>query len=83
MFHTTLSEIAGGSSEAGKKTVSKGNSNSMRNNFEFQKLLRDVEAEMNMIRIKKGGRTKADRHPKMAKTVDLVSYLSPIGWKYS
>jgi ATP-dependent DNA helicase MPH1 len=62
MFHTSLTEIAGGQNEAG----------GIRNNFEFQKLLRDVEAEMNLIRIGKDGRTKADRHPKMVQTLQLV-----------
>ncbi len=72
MFHTSLTEISGGTSTTGKKTNNKGSSNAIRNNFEFQKLLRDVEAEMNCIRIGKDGRTKADRHPKMGKTLELV-----------
>lgn len=80
MFHTTLLEIAGNTSPtSGKKSGSKGNSNSMRNNFEFQKLLRDVETEMNLIRIGAGGRGRSDAHPKMAKTVELVS-LTPFIW---
>ncbi|WVF67834.1 hypothetical protein IAT40_002595 [Kwoniella sp. CBS 6097] len=72
MFHTTLTEIAGGMDAAGKKSNSKGSANSMRNNTEFQKLLRDVEVEMNMIRIGKDGRSKADKHPKMQQTLDLL-----------
>lgn len=73
MFRTTLLEIAGNNSpETGKKSGSKGNSNSMRNNFEFQKLLRDVEAEMNLMCMKVGGRGRSDAHPKMAKTLELV-----------
>ena len=72
MFHTSLTEIAGGQNEAGKKTGSKAGAGGIRNNFEFQKLLRDVEAEMNLIRIGKDGRTKADRHPKMVQTLQLV-----------
>ncbi len=72
MFHTTLCEISGGSTPAGKKFGTKGGANAMRNNYEFQKLLRDVEAEMNCIRIGKAGKTKADRHPKMNKTLELV-----------
>ncbi|WVQ95399.1 hypothetical protein IAU59_002496 [Kwoniella sp. CBS 9459] len=72
MFHTTLTEIAGGTDGSGKKSNSKGSANSMRNNTEFQKLLRDVEVEMNMIRIGKDGRSKADKHPKMQQTLDLL-----------
>ncbi|WWC65008.1 uncharacterized protein I303_107622 [Kwoniella dejecticola CBS 10117] len=72
MFHTTLVEIAGGTNAQGKKSASKGSSNSVRNNTEFQKLLRDVEVEMNMIRIGKDGRSKADKHPKMQKTLELL-----------
>ena len=72
MFHTILMEIAGNSTANGKKATAKSSSNSMRNNFEFQKLVRDVEAEMNCIRIGQRGKTKADRHPKMAKTLELL-----------
>ncbi|OCF45579.1 hypothetical protein I317_00481 [Kwoniella heveanensis CBS 569] len=72
MFHTSLVEIAGGMDSAGKKSNTKGSANSMRNNTEFQKLLRDVEVEMNMIRIGKDGRSKADKHPKMQQTLDLL-----------
>jgi ATP-dependent DNA helicase MPH1 len=73
MFRTTLLEIAGNTSqETGKKVGSKGNSNSLRNNLEFQKLLRDVEAEMNLMRIGAGGRGRSDAHPKMGKTLELV-----------
>jgi ATP-dependent DNA helicase MPH1 len=76
MFHTALLEIAGGQAASGKKVGTKTGASGIRNNFEFQKLLRDVEAEMNMIRIGKDGRTKADRHPKMGKTIQLVRNLS-------
>ncbi|WWD20885.1 hypothetical protein CI109_105362 [Kwoniella shandongensis] len=72
MFHTSLSEIAGGTNAAGKKSNTKGSAGSIRNNFEFQKLLRDVETEINMIRIGKDGKSKADKHPKMAKTLELL-----------
>ncbi|KAK8850715.1 hypothetical protein IAR55_004635 [Kwoniella newhampshirensis] len=72
MFHTTLTEIAGGTNSSGKKSTTKGSANSVRNNFEFQKLVRDVEVEMNMIRIGKDGKSKADKHPKMVKTVELL-----------
>ncbi|WVW80652.1 hypothetical protein I302_102638 [Kwoniella bestiolae CBS 10118] len=72
MFHTILVEIAGGTDASGKKSNTKGSANSMRNNTEFQKLLRDVEIEMNMIRIGKDGRTKADKHPKMQRTLELL-----------
>jgi ATP-dependent DNA helicase MPH1 len=75
MFHTALTEIAGNTDSAGKKSGPKGGATSVRNNFEFVKLLRDVEAEMNLIRIGKDGKTKADRHPKMVKTLQLVSSL--------
>jgi ATP-dependent DNA helicase MPH1 len=72
MFHTSLMEISGGSTAASKKSGAKGGANSLRNNFEFQKLQRDVEAEINCIRIGQGGKTKADKHPKMVKTLELV-----------
>ena len=73
MFHSILLEIAGANTAQGKKGNSKAGANAMRNNFEFQRLLRDVEAEMNCISIGQKGKTKADRHPKMVKTLDLVS----------
>lgn len=73
MFRTALLEIAGGSDANGKKAGTKGGANALRNNFEFTRLLRDVETEMNLIRIGKDGRSKADRHPKMVKTLQLVS----------
>lgn len=72
MFHTTLSEIADNKTASGKKATSKGNSTSLRNNFEFQRLLRDVETEMNLIRIGAKGRSKGDGHPKMTQTMELV-----------
>lgn len=78
MFHTTLTEIAGNTTAQGKKTTSKAASGSIRNNFEFQKLVRDVEAEINSIRVGRKGKTKADKHPKMVKTLELVSPLSTI-----
>jgi hypothetical protein len=59
MFHTLLLEISGGQTANGKKSGTKGGANAMRNNSEFRKLLGDVEAEMNCIRIGKGGKTKA------------------------
>lgn len=73
MFHTILVEIAGNSTAQGKKAMSKGGSNALRNNFEFQRLMRDVEAELNSIRMGRAGKTKADKHPKMQKTLKLVS----------
>ncbi|WVR08777.1 hypothetical protein IAU60_005835 [Kwoniella sp. DSM 27419] len=72
MFHTTLVEIAGGTNASGKKSTTKGSANSIRNNTEFQRLLRDVEVELNMIRIGKDGRSLADKHPKMQQTLDLL-----------
>lgn len=76
MFRTTLIEIAGNTSqETGKKSGSKGNSNAMRNNLEFQKLLRDVESEINLMRIGAGGRGRSEAHPKMGKTLELVCLL--------
>jgi len=75
MFHTILSEIAGGLTASGKKSVSKGAGAAMRNNYEFQKLVRDVDAEMNLIRMGMKRRTKADKHPKMVKTLQLVSVI--------
>jgi ATP-dependent DNA helicase MPH1 len=80
MFRTTMLEIAGNTSaETGKKAGSKGNSNAMRNNFEFQRLLRDVETEMDLMRIGAGGRGRSDAHPKMGKTLELVHGDSLIG----
>ena len=73
MFRTALAELAEAKNAAGKKAGTNGGASGLRNNFEFQKLFRDVEAEMNLIRIGKDGRSKADRHPKMVKTLDLVS----------
>ncbi|ORX40857.1 hypothetical protein BD324DRAFT_644144 [Kockovaella imperatae] len=72
MFHTTLQDIAGGVNANGKKASTKGNSNALRNNYEFTRLLRDVDAEMNSIRIGQRGKTRADRHPKMVKTLELL-----------
>lgn len=72
MFQTTLHEIAGNTTATGKKSGTKGGSAAMRNNWEFQKLQRDVDAEINSIRVGRQGRTNADRHPKMAKTLELV-----------
>ncbi|WVQ86187.1 hypothetical protein IAT38_008355 [Cryptococcus sp. DSM 104549] len=72
MFHTTMSELAGGVAATGKKTNNRGGANSIRNNFEFQRLQRDVEEEINSIRIGKDGRSGADRHPKMGKTLELL-----------
>lgn len=72
MFQTTLREIAGGHSSSGKKSASTGGANSLRNNLEFHKLLRDVDQEINLVNGCKGQRTKADKHPKMAKTLELV-----------
>lgn len=82
MFHTSLLEIAGNMTASGKKATSKGNSNALRNNHEFQRLLRDVEVEMNLIRIGAQGRTKGDGHPKMTQTMELVCYVSqPPCWQ--
>jgi ATP-dependent DNA helicase MPH1 len=78
MFHTLLLEISGGQTANGKKSGTKGGANAMRNNSEFRKLLGDVEAEMNCIRIGKGGKTKASRHPKMEKALELVRHWSSV-----
>lgn len=75
MFHTALVEMAGNQTSTGKKAGSKGGSNALRQNAEFQKLLRDVEVEINCIRKGVKGKTKADRHPKMGKTLELVSLM--------
>ena len=82
MFYTILCEIAGDSKSTGKKVGTKGGANSMRNNYEFQKLLRDVEAEMDCMRTGKEGKTKAHRHPKMIKTLELVRDLCLIDVVY-
>jgi ATP-dependent DNA helicase MPH1 len=74
MFLTSLHDIAGGKSAAGKKAGTTGSAQSIKNNFEFQKLVRDVEAEMNCIQKGMQGRSLADKHPKMGKTLELVSW---------
>lgn len=79
MFHTSLSEMAAGVTASGKKSVPKGGGTSLRQNFEFQRLLRDVENEMSMIKKGVKGNTRADGHPKMAKTLDLVSNADTTG----
>jgi ATP-dependent DNA helicase MPH1 len=76
MFHTSLTEFASNTTPSGKKAGTKGSSAHIRNNIEFQRLLRDVEAEMNLIRIGAGGRGKGNGHPKMTQTLDLVSALA-------
>ncbi|TXT12930.1 hypothetical protein VHUM_01331 [Vanrija humicola] len=72
MFHTSLLEIAGGSSATGKKGNTKAGVNSIRNNIEFQRLIGDVEGELNAIRRHSDGKMAADRHPKMQKTLELL-----------
>lgn len=74
MFHSLLLEICGGQTADGKKSGTKGGASAMRNNSEFRKLLGHVEEEMNCIRIGKGGKTKASRHPKMEKALELVRH---------
>jgi len=76
MFHTTLLEIAGHATAAGKKGNSRVGGNSVRNNIEFQRILGDVEAELNAIERKKDGKTATDRHPKMHTTLELVGDIS-------
>lgn len=73
MFHTTIMEIAGHSTSSGKKGNTKAGANSIRNNIEFQRMLKDVEEEINEIEGRRNGKTGADRHPKMHKTLELVS----------
>lgn len=73
MFHTTAMEIAGTPTAMGKAGNSRGGAMSMRNNVEFRRLIGDVEQEMNDIRNHRSGKTLADSHPKMQKTLELVS----------
>lgn len=72
MFHSSLDEMvsAGGKSKAGA-----GGANSIANNFEFQRLQRDVSQELSSIKIGRNGKTGADRHPKMQKALELVDNL--------
>ncbi|GMK56457.1 hypothetical protein CspeluHIS016_0302970 [Cutaneotrichosporon spelunceum] len=72
MFHTTAMEIAGEPTSAGKAGNSRGGAMSLRNNIEFQRLIQDAEGEMNDIRRHRGGKTLADSHPKMEKTLELL-----------
>lgn len=72
MFHSVLGDISGNLKANGKTGNTKAGSNSMSKNYEFVKLLRDVEQEMTSIRLGLKGRTKADRHPKMGKTLELL-----------
>lgn len=69
MFHSSLDEMvsAGGKSKAGA-----GGANSIANNFEFQRLQRDVSQELSSIKIGRNGKTGADRHPKMQKALELM-----------
>lgn len=77
MFHTSAMEIAGSPTAKGKAGNSRAGATSLRNNVEFQRLIMDVEHEMNDIRKHNDGKTLADSHPKMQKTLELVSYGSP------
>lgn len=76
MFHTTAMEIAGNATAKGGKGNSRAGANGIRNNIEFQRLIMDVEGEMNDIRNHKQGKSLADAHPKMQKTLELVSFAT-------
>ncbi|WVO18165.1 hypothetical protein L204_105868 [Cryptococcus depauperatus] len=73
MFHTTLNEmVSSRSSSSNNKKNVKSQSNALFNNLEFQKLQRDVNEELNSIKIRRNGKSGADRHPKMVKTLELL-----------
>ncbi|WVQ77137.1 hypothetical protein IAR50_006820 [Cryptococcus sp. DSM 104548] len=72
MFATNLGEILTGKSSTGKKTNTNGGANSLANNFAAQRLQRDVNEELNSIKIGRNGKSATDRHPKMAKTLELL-----------
>ncbi|KLT45812.1 P-loop containing nucleoside triphosphate hydrolase protein [Cutaneotrichosporon oleaginosum] len=72
MFLTSATEIAGNPTTAGKAGNSRGGAMSMRSNVEFQRILMDVEHEMTAIRKHREGKTLADSHPKMQKTLELL-----------
>lgn len=73
MFHTTAMEISGSPTAKGKAGNSRAGANGLKQNIEFQRLIMDVEGEMNDIRNHHRGKTLADAHPKMQKTLELVS----------
>lgn len=70
MFHSSLDEMV---STSGKSKAGAGGANSIANNFEFQRLQRDVSQELSSIKIGRNGKTGADRHPKMQKALELVN----------
>ncbi|ODN92051.1 hypothetical protein L198_05723 [Cryptococcus wingfieldii CBS 7118] len=72
MFATNLGEILTGKSSTGKKANTNGGANSLANNFAAQRLQRDVDEELNSIKIGRNGKSATDRHPKMAKTLELL-----------
>ncbi|BEI90429.1 uncharacterized protein CcaverHIS019_0304990 [Cutaneotrichosporon cavernicola] len=72
MFHTCAMEVAGEPTSKGKAGNSRGGAMSLRNNIEFQRLIHDVEGEMNDIRRHRDGKTLVDSHPKMQKTLELL-----------
>lgn len=76
MFHSTLLELAGNSTNDGKKGNSRAGANSIRNNIEFQRILSDVEGELNDIGRRRNGKTMVDKHPKMQTTLELVRQAS-------
>ncbi|OWT36037.1 ATP-dependent DNA helicase MPH1 [Cryptococcus neoformans Bt1] len=69
MFHSSLDEMV---STSGKSKAGAGGANSIANNFEFQRLQRDVSQELSSIKIGRNGKTGADRHPKMQKALELM-----------
>lgn len=66
-------EIAGGTTTKGKAGNSRAGAAGLKDNVEFQRLIMDVEGEMNDIRGHRRGKTLSDAHPKMQKTLELVS----------
>lgn len=65
-------ELSGTFNAKGKKGNSRPGANSLHNNRDYQALMTDVEYALNDIKTGRRGKTRADLHPKMKKTLDLV-----------
>lgn len=72
-FHQKALEMSGAFNDKGKKGSSRGGANSLHNNRDYQALMTDVEMALNEIKSGREGKSRADLHPKMKKTLDLVS----------
>lgn len=76
IFYQKAQEMSGAFNDKGKKGNSRAGANSLHNNRDYQALMTDVEYALNDIRSGRDGKTRADLHPKMKKTLDLVSGVS-------